>query len=69
MVKYLTTIQSLEAKFLSWEITQIPRAENSKTNRLFKHASTSIPYPEKIDEKVLMEYLPKRARMCQKNYN
>ena len=44
-----------------WNITKIPRAENTEVDRLSKYASIAIPSPDSVDERVFVEYLPTKS--------
>ena len=54
----MKVVRCLVLDFLYWNITKIPRTENTEADRLSKYASIAIPNPEKIDERVFVELLP-----------
>ena len=61
MIQYLRVVRCLVSDFLYWNITKIPRTENTEADRLSKYASIAIPNPEKIDERVFVEFLPSKT--------
>ena len=56
MIKYLQVIQSLIYDFLYWNITKVPRSENSEVDRLAKYGSMVIPNPEKYEKEFLWNF-------------
>ena len=58
MIQYFKVVQCLVSDFLYWNITKIPKTENTEAYQLSKYASIAIPNPDKIDERVFMEFLP-----------
>ena len=61
MIQYLRVVRCLVSDFLYWNITKILRTENTEADRLSKYASIAIPNPEKIDERVFVEFLPSKT--------
>ena len=39
----------------------MPRSENSEANRLAKYTLVAIPNPENFEERIFMEFLPKKS--------
>ena len=56
MIKYLQVVQSFVSEFLYWNITKVPRLENSEADRLAKYASVAILNPEKFEERILWSF-------------
>ena len=61
MIQYLKVVRCLVSDFLYWNITKIPKTENIEADRLSKYTSIAIPNPEKIDERVFVEFLPSKT--------
>ena len=61
MIKYLQVIWSLVSKFIYWNITKVPKSENSEADRLAKYALVTIPNLEKFEERIFVEFLPKKS--------
>ena len=61
MIKYLQIVRSLVSDFLYWNITKVPRSENSEADRLVKYASVAISNHEKFEERIFVEFLPMKS--------
>ena len=61
MIQYLMVVRCLVSDFLYWNITKILRTENTEVDRLSKYASIAISNPDKIDERVFVEFLPLKS--------
>ena len=61
MIKYLQVVRSLVSEFQYWNITKVPRSENSETDRLAKYATVAIPNPEKFEDRIFVEFLPTKS--------
>ena len=61
MIEYLKLVRGLVIEFTSWSINKILRAENCEADRLSKYASIAVPSPEDQEERVFVEYLPKKT--------
>ena len=55
MIKYLQVVRSLVSEFQYWNITKVPRSENSEVDWL------AIPNPEKFKDRIFMEFLPTKS--------
>ena len=58
MIYYQQVVQFFVFDFLYWNINKIPKSENTEANPLSKYASIAIPNPDKVNERVFVEFLP-----------
>ncbi|GJT09977.1 reverse transcriptase domain-containing protein [Tanacetum coccineum] len=58
MKRYIAKVQSLQERFKSFSITQIPHSKNKRANALSKLASSSFVH---LTKKVLVEIIPCRS--------
>ncbi|GJY94691.1 reverse transcriptase domain-containing protein [Tanacetum coccineum] len=58
MKRYIAKVQSLQERFKSFSITQIPHSKNKRANVLSKLASSSFVH---LTKKVLVEIIPCRS--------
>ena len=61
MIKYLHVVRSLVSEFKYWNITKVPRSENSEADRLAKYASVAIPNPGKFEDRIFVAFLPTKS--------